>query len=485
MRKKMYFISGVTTALLAICLLLSACGIPEGKAQEEIVSDILAADNFFSEYSLKIDDTSIPERELDEEQKTEKMLLDIKASNDSFAYEASYDILYMVEDDSWVLGEWKKTGDSYLAIAPAAKEDVETALAGKYDTTVYVSDEGEGNEHSFKYTATKKGNDVTIDYDLTIPLTFSPGEGWKAGTVKAEETGFSGICGESLTWAIDKSGVLAIKGSGAMTDFSKEKPAPWSNLPEQFAVKSVSFEDGLTHLGAYAFAQCNKLASISIPASTNNSGAAPFEGCGSLTEINYGGSRARWNAYLPSVITDDMQVTFKSAVSNAELVNSGTCGEKLAWTLDVDGVLTIAGEGEMKDYVGYKTDMVDVENPQDYICPWEKQTDSIQKIRIEEGITTIGTGSFKMCHELTEVNLPKSLTVIRDFAFPECPKLRTVTIPNGVWGIGRLAFMGDYGLENINFPESITLINESAFSGCTALKSVNLPSSLTELGYSV
>ena len=33
-----------------------------------------------------------------------------------------------------------------------------------------------------------------------------------------------------------------------------------------------------------------------------------------------------------------------------EIVDSGTCGENLTWTLDDEGTLTISGEGEMNDY---------------------------------------------------------------------------------------------------------------------------------------
>ena len=35
-------------------------------------------------------------------------------------------------------------------------------------------------------------------------------------------------------------------------------------------------------------------------------------------------------------------------VSAAELVDSGTCGKNLTWTLDDEGTLTISGTGEMK-----------------------------------------------------------------------------------------------------------------------------------------
>ena len=36
--------------------------------------------------------------------------------------------------------------------------------------------------------------------------------------------------------------------------------------------------------------------------------------------------------------------------SAATIVDSGTCGDNLTWTLDSDGLLTISGSGAMEDY---------------------------------------------------------------------------------------------------------------------------------------
>ena len=36
--------------------------------------------------------------------------------------------------------------------------------------------------------------------------------------------------------------------------------------------------------------------------------------------------------------------------TSIDIVDSGTCGENLTWTLDSEGMLTISGTGEMDDY---------------------------------------------------------------------------------------------------------------------------------------
>ena len=64
----------------------------------------------------------------------------------------------------------------------------------------------------------------------------------------------------------------------------------------------------------------------------------------------------------------------------ADVVDSGECGENVTWTLDSDGLLTISGTGNMKDY-SYKYDI-----PCD--SPFWGNND-IREAIIEAGVTKI------------------------------------------------------------------------------------------------
>ena len=61
---------------------------------------------------------------------------------------------------------------------------------------------------------------------------------------------------------------------------------------------------------------------------------------------------------------------------NANIVDSGACGEGINWTLDADGVLTISGSGAMSDLMPDRT--------------YSSHKDDIKRIIIENGVTTIG-----------------------------------------------------------------------------------------------
>ena len=94
----------------------------------------------------------------------------------------------------------------------------------------------------------------------------------------------------------------------------------------------------------------------------------------------------------------------------------------------------------------------------------------------------IGVYTFSGCSSLTSVNIPSSVTEIRDSTFPGCSSLTSVNIPSSVTKIGKNAFQYCTSLTSINIPSSVTEIGDKAFSNCTSLTSINIPSSVTEIG---
>ena len=127
----------------------------------------------------------------------------------------------------------------------------------------------------------------------------------------------------------------------------------------------------------------------------------------------------------------------------------GNCGENLRWIVDKNGVLTIDGNGEMRDYHS---------NPaMGKLPPWNEEelkkrfgmeNVSITKIVLKEGITRIGESAFAGM-KITEVSIPETVKAIGAFSFKACKALKKAELPKTLTKIGRDAFAECTALEEV------------------------------------
>lgn len=150
------------------------------------------------------------------------------------------------------------------------------------------------------------------------------------------------------------------------------------------------------------------------------------------------------------------------------VIASGTCGDNLTWVVDEEWTLTISGEGEMMDYAAH-------------CAPWNKYAYSpypdsllIQKIVVENGVTSIGSNAFTSCISLSSVNLPDTLFSIGDHAFANCDTLTDIALPSSLTSIGSFAFEFCASVSSIIIPEIVTEIGDNVFAGCKELTAINV-----------
>ena len=144
--------------------------------------------------------------------------------------------------------------------------------------------------------------------------------------------------------------------------------------------------------------------------------------------------------------------------ASAQDAKSGSCGEALQWTLE-DGTLTISGTGEMADYSRNQ-------------APWVPET--VTRVIVEEGVTSISENAFRINFSLEQVTLPASLRSIGKTAFWQCASLQKAELAEGLQTIGAQAFKGCKALQEITLPQSLESIGDEAFSGCEALPQITL-----------
>lgn len=213
-----------------------------------------------------------------------------------------------------------------------------------------------------------------------------------------------------------------------------------------------------------AFIACSKLTSITIPVSVTSIGSGTFDSCNSLADVYYEGNARDWKSIIG--LGNDILSRATLHVAEGSVLDTGSCGENVTYTLTTDGTLTFTGTGNMTYY------------SEDEYTPWYGLRNYIKSVQIENGITSIGGEAFYNCRYLENVSIPDSVTYIGQDAFYFCSGLKEITLPNSLLSIGREAF-SDSGLKNLVIPDSVKSIGICAFGACYSLESVVVPVSVT------
>ena len=161
--------------------------------------------------------------------------------------------------------------------------------------------------------------------------------------------------------------------------------------------------------------------------------------------------------YIPPNNPDANDVIGEGPIQDDEGNPSG-----LQWKLTKSGTLTISGKGDMPDF--------NFGNPSVSNRPWNDNISSVQKIIIEDGVTSIGRNAFRKC-DVYSVSIPKSVKKIGDDAFRECRKISYVYL-EGVVTIGERAFQSCDNIRGVTLPACIKEIGSAAFFQCQQLLSV-------------
>ena len=158
----------------------------------------------------------------------------------------------------------------------------------------------------------------------------------------------------------------------------------------------------------------------------------------------------------------------QALVLQAGVLDSGTCGDGLIWSLSEDGVLTISGEGRMSTY-SYSN------------APWQDYRDSITKVIVEKGVTSIGNYAFYFCQSIETAELPASLDYIGNYAFAYCSRLKAIEIPAGVTTIRPYTFRECDSLATVTLREGLISIGEFAFGHCDAMETLTIPETVSRI----
>ena len=243
-----------------------------------------------------------------------------------------------------------------------------------------------------------------------------------------------------------------------------------SNYQGSLSITNMLGGCPVTAIQSFAFAFCQHITSVAIPASIISIGGEPFFG---------GGGQA-----LTNITVDAANVAYASTEGvlfdkNFSVLIRYPAGKREAAYTVPNGVVNIgnAAFGANFNITSIAIpDSVSIIGERAFASCWD-----LCSVNMPDGITHINTGLFSGCSALSSLSIPDTVTYIGDSAFKYCSLLTSVNIPDGVTYIGAEALSG-VGLGSVTIPFGVTNICAGTFSYCGNLTSITIPDNITSIG---
>ena len=228
-------------------------------------------------------------------------------------------------------------------------------------------------------------------------------------------------------------------------------------------LKSVTIPDKVTIIDEAAFSECANISSVKLSDTIKELGKNAFYKCTSLKSINIPASLEKTHVYCDFT-------GYTDGPFNASGISSVTFGSGM---VKIPQFL-FAGAVNLTQ--------INIPSSVTAIEKGAFTGSGLKSVTISDNVTAIGISAFEKCTSLSNVKLGKKLTTISNALFAECTQLGSVTIPDAVTGIGKNAFTGA-GLTQITLPDNIEKIGENAFSNCKQLEKVTLGQHINTIEY--
>jgi hypothetical protein len=380
------------------------------------------------------------------------------------------------------------------------------------------------------YPAGKTGNDYTIPNSVTSieNYAFYNCIGLTSVTIPSSVE----IIGNYAFYGC--TGLTAINVNGSNPEFSSINGVLFNKdkttlikYPAAKVETSYTIPSSATEIGAWAFERCRNLTAITVPASVESIGEAPFgfiiglqnvyflsetapalQGdCGIRCEANSnftiyvpfrntGYNTNGWGYLVNIYIENGLVYTTINSQANTVQVKATT--DFNTANLSIPSTITCDGQ----TYT-----VMHIEENAFYGCT------GLTSVTIPHSVTSIGNYAFFWCGGLTAINvdannpvyssmdgvlfnksqselilypagkagnytIPNSVTSIGNYAFYYCTGLTAVTISNSVASIGFSAFDGCANLTTVNF-NAANCTTGGAFEGCSAVTALNIGNEVT------
>ena len=206
-------------------------------------------------------------------------------------------------------------------------------------------------------------------------------------------------------------------------------------------IESIYVPDGVTKMGVTVFGQCSKLSSVHLPASLDTLPNACFYGCNSLIELTIPRNVKYVGDYCFS----------ESANLKTVIFEEGSC---------VGGFgHDVFAECPTIEYFDMPNTVTTIGKSMFYMCP------TLKRVHLSTSLTNMPYGTFFRCYELTDLDIPGTVTLISNTSIQNCTAMKTLKI-------------GDK-----DAPAGTTSIEHYALAHCESIERLELGANLDSLTY--
>lgn len=251
-------------------------------------------------------------------------------------------------------------------------------------------------------------------------------------------------------------------------------------IPETVVHNDVTYQ--VTTIGTYAFGFCERLNSVTLPATITNIKNRAFAIYYAM-DGNLALDTLTVLATTPPQVTED---SFNAYDHTVLWVLNDSYRQAEYWK-NFDKIIVNGSGVRFEDngiaYESIATDKVAVvakENGKysgDIVIP-----STVTYEGVTYKVTEIASEAFSECYEVEHVHIENGVEIIGGMAFWNCQGLHHIDLPSTLKEIDYHAFEYCVGLTEMIIPEGVTTIAWRVFNYCTSINTLVLPSTLLSIG---
>ena len=288
-----------------------------------------------------------------------------------------------------------------ISISPDTDYRIKSVKLNGTDVTSDVVDK--------KYTINNIKDSFTLEIEFDI----------KSPVIKFTDNNVKTIC--VANWDTDGDEEMSESEAAAVKDLG----TVFKGNVNIVTFDELQYFTGLTEIASYAFSQCAKLTSVTIPSGVTKIGRFAFARCISLTSIEIPNSMTNIGDAAFSYCTSLTSVTIGNSVKS---ISEGAFEECRS--------LTSVHISNLESWSTIDFESADA-NPLYYAHHLFLNGVEIKDLVIPNTVGSIGKRAFFNCIGLTSITIPNSVFSIGESAFEGCASLTSVSIGNNVTSIGR------------------------------------------------